>query len=132
MKKKTLLSFPFTGDFKVTSPFGDRIHPVTGVKTFHNGIDVATPLGTNLYAVSSGVVADVYENPTGGKQMIIDYDNGFRFGFAHLDKQLISKGTRVEKGDLLAQTGNTGKTTGAHLHWTVRKNGKLVNPLDYV
>lgn len=134
----SLLLFPFffMSDKKILLPqgriasrFGWRIHPVTGEKHFHNGIDIVMPIGTPIYAPDDGVIRDVYFNNIGGKQLLLDTDN-YIFGFAHLSEVFVKKGQRVNKGDLIARSGNTGRTTGAHLHFTVadKKTGKHIDP----
>lgn len=122
------MKYPVKG--KITSKYGNRIHPVTGVKKFHNGIDIAAPTGTHVLAPASGKVINRYYNSTGGNQLIIKHDNGFQTGYAHLHKIHVSVGDRVEQGELIAEVGNTGASTGAHLHLTMRKNGVLVDPLE--
>lgn len=113
---------------RITSRFGNRTHPITGVKSFHNGIDLACPIGTPVYAPASGVVKRVFENKTGGKQLIIEHDNDYTTGYAHLSEILVSVGDVIEDGELVAETGNTGASTGAHLHLTLRFKGELINP----
>ncbi|WP_290862854.1 M23 family metallopeptidase [Flavobacterium sp.] len=125
------MKLPILG--KITSKYGNRVHPITGVTSFHNGIDISAPEGTEIPSISDGVVNSIYENTTGGKQLIIKHDTGFTTGYAHLKKNDFFKiGERVLQGQIVALVGNTGKSTGAHLHYTLRKNGVLVNPLSYV
>jgi len=111
---------------RITSKYGYRKHPITGKRTFHNGIDLAMPVGTRINAPCEGEVIKVWENATGGLQMQVRCGD-YTFGFAHLSKIFIKSGN-VCQGDLLALSGNTGATTGAHLHMTVRKEGKLIDP----
>lgn len=132
MAKSIKILSPLVGSFTVSSKYGNRVHPVTGKETFHNGIDIPLPVGTDLRAMYNGKIADIYENTQGGIQMLIDYDNGFRSGFAHLSETLVKKGETVKKGQIVARSGNTGQSTGPHLHLTLRKNGELVNPENYV
>lgn len=112
---------------RVTSKYGYRIHPITGKRTFHNGIDLSMPVGTRINAPCSGEVSRVWENSAGGLQMQIKCGD-YTFGFAHLSKVLVKSG-EVQRGDLIALSGNSGATTGAHLHMTVRFEGKLIDPL---
>lgn len=114
---------PVTG--KVTSRFGNR------GGGFHNGTDIAAPQGTPVLAPKSGTVKSVYSNAQGGNQLIIDHTQGFRTGYAHLLSAIVSPGQRVKRGQVVAYSGNTGHSTGSHLHLTLRKNGELVNPEDY-
>lgn len=123
------MKYPVAG--RITSKFGNRIHPITGATSFHNGIDIAAPIGTPVHSPYSGVVKSVYSNNTGGIQMIVDHDNGFRTGYAHLSEAIKRPGQRVKQGEIIAKTGNTGASTGPHLHLTLRKNGTLVNPEEF-
>lgn len=123
------MKYPVAG--RITSKFGNRIHPITGATSFHNGIDIAAPIGTPVHSPYSGVVKSVYSNNTGGIQMIVDHDNGFRTGYAHLNEAIKRPGQRVKQGEIIAKTGNTGASTGPHLHLTLRKNGTLVNPEEF-
>lgn len=124
------MKYPVAG--RITSKFGNRTHPTTGVASFHNGVDIAVPVGTPVHSPYSGVVKSVYSNNTGEIQMIVDHDNGFRTGYAHLNEALKRPGQKVSKGEVIAKTGNTGASTGPHLHLTLRKNGELVNPEEYL
>lgn len=112
---------------RVTSKYGYRIHPITGKRKFHNGIDLAMPVGTRINAPCNGEVIKVWENATGGLQMQVKCGD-YTFGFAHLSKILVKSG-EVKRGDLVALSGNSGASTGAHLHMTVRFEGKLIDPL---
>src|SRR5690554_5563851 len=128
-KISSVMKYPVAG--RITSKFGNRIHPITGATSFHNGIDIAAPIGTPVHSPYSGVVKSVYSNNTGGIQMIVDHDNGFRTGYAHLNEAIKRPGQRVSQGEIIAKTGNTGTSTGPHLHLTLRKNGELVNPEEF-
>jgi murein DD-endopeptidase MepM/ murein hydrolase activator NlpD len=96
----------------------------------HNGVDIAAPVGTPVRASDGGIVASTYYHEAGGNSMLLDYDNGFRAGFAHLSAYNAAEGQRVERGQVVAYTGNTGAhTTGPHLHYTLRdREGEYVNP----
>ncbi len=127
MKWKWILPDPWK---RISSRFGWRIHPITKRKQFHSGIDIPAPEGTPIYAPDSGVVIKVWQNPIGGLQMRIKHDNGYVTGYAHLSKVAKREGERVEKGEIVAYTGNTGRSTGPHLHLTVRDpKGRLVDPM---
>jgi hypothetical protein len=114
---------------RLTSPFGERVHPVTGKKDFHNGIDLAAPVGTQITAHTNMEVLNVWENDLGGKQCKVADDN-YVYGFAHLSHIFVKAGQKLKEGDLIALTGNSGASTGAHLHLTTRdkKTQKLLNP----
>ncbi|MCO5258667.1 MAG: M23 family metallopeptidase [Crocinitomicaceae bacterium] len=117
------MKLPVNG--RITSRFGNR------GSGFHNGLDIAVPQGTPVLAPKSGTVKNVYSNTQGGNQLIIDHTQGFRTGYAHLSKSVVSIGQKIRKGQVIAYSGNTGHSTGPHLHLTLRKNGELVNPEDY-
>jgi len=116
---------------KVTSKYGDRINPITGLSQFHNGVDISVPTGTDIFAPFDGSVAEIYENSVGGKQMILNHSNGFKTGYAHLSAYDVFVGKPFLKGEVLAKTGMTGAVTGPHLHFTLKnEQGDYVNPLD--
>ena len=119
---------------KITSPFGNRTHPVTGkVESFHNGIDLAGKIGDKIISPEAGIVTSRYYNDQGGNQLIIKHTNGFTSGFAHLNKYYVNQGDKITKGQIIAEVGNTGQVTGPHLHYTLRnKAGELVDPVTYL
>lgn len=130
--KRKVLRYPVANP-NITSPFGDRIHPITKVKTFHNGIDLSGKIGQVIAAPADGEVRTVYTNDAGGLQMTIKHDNGFTTGYAHLSKVQVAVGQRVTQSQVIALMGNSGQSTGPHLHFTVRdESGNLVNPVDYL
>lgn len=114
---------------QVSSPFGDRIHPITGANSFHNGVDFAAALGTPIVAPASGVVEKVYSNSTGGNQIIIKHSFGRTTGYAHLQDVWVQQGERVYQGDEIGTVGSTGASTGPHLHYTYKKNGEYKDPM---
>lgn len=126
---KPNMFFPVKG--KITSPFGNRIHPVTKVQAFHNGIDIGAPMGTPIYSPEAGRVINRYENATGGKQLIIEHTNGFVTGYAHLNDYAVKMGDNVKKGHLIGYVGATGRVTGPHLHLTLKKQGAYLDPEKY-
>ena len=116
----------------VTSKFGNRIHPVSGNNDFHNGLDLRAPVNTKVYAPEDGEVVSVYFTTAGGHQLIIEHDNGFTTGYAHLNAYKVKVGDRVKKGQHIANTGDTGQSTGPHLHFTLRdKSRKIIDPEIY-
>lgn len=132
MFDKSAWIWPVDGYKNISSPFGTRTHPVTGAQgSFHNGIDIPAPTGTFVLAPQSGTVKSVYFNSTGGNQLIIEHDNGYTTGYAHLSLVLVDPGERVERGEPIAKVGNTGASTGSHLHYTV-KNKNANDELTYV
>lgn len=100
--------------------------------SMHKGIDIANSIGTPIYAADGGVVTFSGKNGSFGNLIIINHENGYETYYAHCSKLLVSKGERVYKGQHIANVGNTGRSTGPHLHFEVRKNGTPVNPLSYV
>jgi murein DD-endopeptidase MepM/ murein hydrolase activator NlpD len=122
---------PVTAKTFVSSKFGSRTDPKTGkVGTFHNGIDLAVPINTPVFAPADGV-AHLSVTKDGGNQLVIVHNNGYKTGYAHLNSRTVSHLSAVKKGQLVAYTGNTGAhTTGAHLHLTLTdKTGKKCDPL---
>ncbi|NUF08963.1 phage tail tape measure protein [Snodgrassella sp. ESL0324] len=117
-----------SGMTRVTSGFGHRHSPKAGASTYHNGIDLAMPVGTVINAPESGKVIRSWSGGAGGTQMQFQGDSGIIYGMAHLSAVLRQTGDRIERGQALARSGNTGNTTGPHLHLTTTVNGKKVDP----
>jgi murein DD-endopeptidase MepM/ murein hydrolase activator NlpD len=116
----------------ITSGFGYRQSPFTGKREFHKGLDIANRKGTKIMSAADGVVT--YVGPRGffGNLMIIDHGHGITTRYAHLEKTFVKKGDHVARGNTIALMGNTGRSTGAHLHYEVRLNGVPVNPSKYI
>lgn len=113
----------------VTSRFGNRTAPLAGASTYHTGTDIAVPVGTKVRSPWSGKVTSVYSNASGGKQMVITHHNGYTTGYAHLSEWKKQEGDRVMAGTVVALSGNTGNTTGPHLHFTLRdRKGNRIDP----
>lgn len=114
---------------KITSKFGKRQAPTAGASTDHNGVDIAVPVGTQVVAPWSGTVMSTYSNAAGGRQMIVKHSNGYRTGYAHLSGYVASKGQTVKQGEAICLSGNTGHSTGPHLHFTLTNPaGQKVDP----
>lgn len=117
---------------RVSSPFGPRVHPVTGEpETLHKGVDIAAPKGTVVLAAKAGAVERIVENdPLAGNFIVIRHDDGTRTRYLHLDKFLVKKpGLRVFNRTAIGTMGDTGRVTGVHLHFEVLdKNGAPVDP----
>jgi murein DD-endopeptidase MepM/ murein hydrolase activator NlpD len=126
------LLWPVPGYTRITSPFGYRIHPITGKPgTFHGGIDIGAPRGATILAAESGS-AYSYSSPSGyGNYVIIIHGGGLSTLYAHNQSNAISHGQQVNRGDTIAYIGSTGMSTGPHLHFEVRVNGVRVNPMSY-
>jgi murein DD-endopeptidase MepM/ murein hydrolase activator NlpD len=117
----------------VTSKFGMRKDPISGNLTFHTGIDLRGNTGAAVMAAMDGVVSVVGENWVYGKHIIISHGNGYKTLYAHLNSSSVRQGDRVSRGKKIGEVGNTGYSTGPHLHFSIYdKNGKLVNPLDLI
>jgi murein DD-endopeptidase MepM/ murein hydrolase activator NlpD len=124
-----LFKYPIYGSWRLTSPFGWRPDPFTGTRSFHTGIDMAVPQGTPIHAAMSGKIVFVGYSNVFGNYVIINHGNGYQTLYAHMLKTLAHKGQWVSQGTKLGLVGTTGYSTGPHLHFTVYKNGKLINPL---
>ncbi len=116
----------------LTSGFGMRNHPVLGGRRQHQGIDLAAPTGTPVYATADGVVgrADLYSSY--GLFISIEHGASMETRYAHLSRLAIAAGDSVKKGDLIGYVGSTGRSTGPHLHYEVRVEGLAVNPIPYM
>lgn len=126
----TFFKWPVRG--RLTSGFGMRISPITGTRMHHNGIDIAHNPMTPIHAAADGRVAIVDANPTYGNFIIIVHSNGFQTLYGHLKKTYVKKGARVVQGQKIAAMGSTGASTGTHLHFSIFKNGRDVDPLKYL
>lgn len=116
----------------VTSSCGMRENPVLHTMELHNGIDIALDTGTPVVAVKSGVVMAVYTSATYGKVLRYTTSDGYQVMYAHLSDVWVEVGEIVEQGDVVALSGNTGLTTGAHLHYSLWLGEELLDPLEYV
>ncbi len=121
------ISLPVYG--KITSSFGLRIDPIDGKLRHHNGIDIAVPEGTAIKPVLSGKVVYSGHSNGYGNCVIVEHDNGIQTIYAHNSKNLVKVGDTVTSNTVIALSGSTGRTTGPHLHFEVRKDGKPVNPV---
>lgn len=126
----TLFVWPTVG--AITSPFGMRHDPFTGIMEFHNGIDIANVQGTPIKAAMDGRVALVGRNRGYGNFIILNNGNGFQTLYGHLLKSLVQKGEYVRAGSEIGLMGDTGYATGPHLHFTIYKDSAPVNPLAYL
>lgn len=124
-----LFIMPIKAKFRWTSPYGSRIDPIAGVKSFHTGTDMACPTGTPIYASMSGTISTTGVNRVYGNYVIIDHGNGYQTLYAHMSKIIAKKGQWVSQGTRIGLVGSTGYSTGPHLHFTVYKNGKMINPM---
>lgn len=123
---------PLTGNPRVTSPYGERTHPVTGKPDGHRAIDFAAPIGTNVYSPANGTVERVWTDQNCGRGMRIQHAAGFSTLYCHLSEHLVKQGDRVNAGCLVAKTGNTGRSTGPHLHYGINSDATPINPTGFV
>ena len=115
-----------------TSRFGYRMSPFTGLREFHKGLDIANRKGTQVHTTADGVIAQIgYKGPL-GKVIVIDHGHGIVTRYGHIEKALKKRGEKVKRGDSIATIGNSGRTTGTHLHYEILLNGVPVNPEKYI
>ncbi len=117
---------------RVASGYGWRIHPIYKTEKMHTGMDFTAPIGTEVYATGNGVVDKVEMDGRGyGNNVLINHSYGYETLYAHLNKYIVRPGQKVSRGDLIGYVGNSGTSTGPHLHYEVRKNTNPVNPVNY-
>ena len=109
-----------------------RFHPIYHTQKMHTGVDLVMDSGTPLYATGDGVVHTVKSEATGyGRQIVIDHGFGYKTRYAHMQEVILKVGTPVKRGDCIGFSGNTGSSTGAHLHYEVLYKDNQVNPANY-
>jgi len=114
---------------RVSDGFGDRFHPIDKKNKPHFGIDITAEVGTAIHAAADGTITLAKKSEDGyGNEVRISHSNGFSTRYAHMYTFIVKKGMKVKKGDIIGFVGSTGKSTGPHIHYEVRKNGKAVNP----
>ena len=116
----------------VTSGFGFRTNPFTGLSQMHEGMDISNRVGTLIIAPASGMISDTGNDFSHGKFVVISHGFGMTTRYNHLNKVLVRAGQKVNRGDKIAEIGLSGQTTGPHLHYEVRVNGIPVNPMRYI
>lgn len=133
-KKRQLVCTPSVWPVRgwLTSGFGYRIDPFTGLRQLHEGIDIANRIGTPISAPADGVVARAFRNFGFGLMVEINHGYGIVSRYAHLSKSYVKVGQRVKRGERIGAMGNTGRATGPHLHYEVRLNGVPINPMNYI
>lgn len=117
---------------RISSDYGYRIHPVTKKKSFHPAIDLRAKRGTPIYAPASGVVVMAKRKGAYGKFLLLAHSFGFKTAYGHLSDFAVKSGDFVSKGDLIAYVGNTGRSTGPHLHYEIRYLDKWLNPKPFI
>lgn len=116
----------------ISSLFGMRMDPFTGLRSFHAGVDFAARFGANVQSVAAGIVSDVGDRFGYGLLVEVNHGNGYVTRYGHNDKALVAVGDRVRKGQAVALIGNSGRSTGPHVHFEVLLNGRTVNPHQYI
>lgn len=126
------MTWPLPGHYIITSKFGNRLHPILKVYKLHTGVDIAGSgcNGSPVVAAAAGTVIKATYSTAYGNYIIIDHGGGITTLYAHSSKLLVKAGDKVERGQEIMKVGTTGYSTGPHLHFEVRENGKYVNPLD--
>lgn len=127
------MTWPLPGYSRISSYFGYRSNPFGGSgREYHNGVDLPAPRGTKIVAAYDGQVAWSYYSNSAGNWVGIDHGNEIYTVYMHMSKRLVSEGDTVKKGDVIGLVGTTGRSTGNHLHFGIRKNGSYVDPLKWV
>ncbi len=116
----------------MSSRFGFRTDPFTDLQTFHRGLDFCVPIGTAVRVTGQGVILAVQTQRGFGRVVKVDHGNDVITLYAHLSEALVKKGDRVSRGDIIAKSGNSGRSSAPHLHYEIRIGGRPVNPLSYI
>ncbi|MDE5417992.1 M23 family metallopeptidase [Labilibaculum sp. DW002] len=116
---------------RISAGYGWRVHPIYKTRKFHDGMDFTGNIGLPIYATGDGVIKSVGNQRGYGKKIVIDHGYGYQTIYAHLNGYNVKKRQKVKRGEVIAFLGNTGKSTGPHLHYEIRKSGKHLNPINY-
>ena len=117
---------------RFSSPYGYRVHPISGEWKFHSGVDLAGPEGTPIVATRDGTVTSAAYHSGNGNYVTINHGDGFSSSYLHMTRYIVSVGQKVKAGQVIGYMGNTGYSKGSHLHFTIYYNGSTVNPADYL
>jgi len=117
---------------RISSDFGERVHPLNNDVSFHNGIDIAADTGTEIRACFDGSVEISEYNEFSGNYIVINHSEGYTSSYAHMKECIVKKGESVKKGQLIGIMGATGNATGPHLHFEIRKDGTPLNPMELI
>jgi murein DD-endopeptidase MepM/ murein hydrolase activator NlpD len=125
------LVYPVMGP-ELSSDFGLRKHPIRKVTRHHDGVDLAAPLGAPIRSIAAGIV--IFADPWGGygKFVVIKHSKGMTSHYGHMEKISVAPGQRLKAGDIIGTVGNTGISTGPHLHFEIRVNGKIEHPEKFL
>lgn len=127
-----MFTWPAPGYTRISSDYGTRMHPILGVEKFHNGVDMAAPTGSPVLAAYNGTVVAAAYNASMGNYIMINHGDGLYTIYMHCSALYVSAGTSVSAGDSIGAVGSTGRSTGPHLHFSVRLNGNYVSPWNYL
>lgn len=125
------LRWPVSAEARVTSPFGVRVHPVLGTRKAHEGVDIAVPTGTPVHAAGHGKVLRAREGRVSGRYVVLDHGHGVTSNYCHAETLHVHKGEQVRRGAHILDSGNTGRSTGPHLHFGLRIHGRAVDPAPF-
>ncbi|MEM7195998.1 MAG: M23 family metallopeptidase [Pseudomonadota bacterium] len=123
--------FP-TDTHVITSRFGNRIHPISKIRSFHKGVDIRAKNHNPVFSTADGVVRDASFSDLSGNRIVVQHNFGFETRYSHLHKMHVKRGDVVHRGDLLGQAGNTGLSDAPHLHYEIRYLGKAIDPVDFL
>lgn len=124
-------TWPLPGSYKITSKFGPRVCPVEGIDGFHSGLDIGAPRGTPVVAAEAGVVIRASSMGSAGRTVIIKHGDGYETRYYHLHSIRVRIGQEVERGEVIGGVGSTGRSTGPHLHFEIRRFTKAIDPLEF-
>ncbi|MCR5466664.1 MAG: peptidoglycan DD-metalloendopeptidase family protein [Lachnospiraceae bacterium] len=124
--------WPLPGDHRTASKFGPRVPPCAGASSFHKGWDIGGKLGAQIVSVLAGTVTTAGYNSSSGNQVVVNHGNGYSTHYMHMSKILVVKGQKVKQGEVLGLVGSTGVSTAPHLHFSLSKNGTMIDPAPYI
>lgn len=127
-----IMAWPVPGYTRITSQYGMRTHPITGIYKLHTGVDIGAPIGADFVAANDGVVVKAEYNIAYGNMVVLDHGGGITTLYAHGSEILVEVGQVVTQGTSILKVGSTGYSTGAHAHFEVRVNGEYKEPLEYI
>jgi murein DD-endopeptidase MepM/ murein hydrolase activator NlpD len=125
------LTWPVDPTAPIASPFGERSHPVLGIRKLHEGVDIAVPNGTPVHAAGPGLVTRAREDGVNGRYVRIDHGHDVATSYCHASSLLVSEHDRIDRGAVILQSGASGRATGPHLHFGLRIRGRAVDPLAF-
>ncbi|MCF7793993.1 MAG: M23 family metallopeptidase [Candidatus Cloacimonetes bacterium] len=134
LKEQLYLSTPsiYPAYGRISDPYGWRKHPITGKRSFHYGLDFGNKTGSPVYATADGVVKKITKHKYLGRYILVSHNFGYQTKYGHLNKILVKEGDVVKRGQIIAEMGNSGRSTGSHLHYEVLRYSKHRNPYDYL